>query len=324
MKAVVCRQYGPPDTLVIEEHASPRAGPGEVVISVRAAGVNFPDGLKVQGTHQLTPGVPFSPGHEVAGVIKEVGPGVESYKLGNHVVAHLRNGGFMEEVVAKADHTLAVIPTEVDFVAAAAFPLAYGTSFHALRRADLAAGETLLVLGASGGVGVAAVQLGKLLGARVIACASTEEKLATCRQYGADESINYETDDLREAIKRLTGGRGVDVVVDPVGGKYAEPVVRSMAWKGRYAVVGFAAGAIPKIPLNLVLLKGCSIVGAAVASNAVRDAGEYKQNLARMIEWIASGRLKPVVTRTYRIEETGAAITDVMSRKVHGKAVVVM
>jgi len=324
MKAVVCRQYGSPDTLVIEEHASPQAGAGEVVISVRAAGVNFPDGLKVGGKHQLTPPVPFSPGHEVSGVIKEIGPDVHGYEPGDHVVAHLRNGGFMQEVLAKADHTLALIPKGVDFIAAAAFPLAYGTSFHALRRAGLARGETLMVLAASGGVGIAAVQLGKLLGARVVACASTADKLATCRQYGADVLINYDAEDLREAVKRVTGGRGVDVVVDPVGGKYAEPAVRSMAWKGRYAVVGFAAGAIPKIPLNLVLLKGCSIVGAAVASNAVRDSSEYRANLSQMIEWIAAGELKPVVTRTYRMEDTGAAIADVMSRKVHGKAVVVM
>lgn len=325
MKAVLCRRFDHPSSLTLEDVPSPTAGEGQVVVSVKVAGVNFPDALMVQGKYQHKPAFPFAPGHEYAGIVKEVGPGVSGFRIGDRVCGQVRSGAFAEELAVTVDDLLVSVPPKVDLVSAGAFALAYGTSFHALRdRAQIQRGESVLVLGASGGVGLAAVQLGKLLGARVIACASSEQKLETCKRYGADEVVNYETQDLREAIKSLTGGKGVDVVCDQVGGSYAEPALRSMAWKGRYCVVGFAAGEIPKIPLNLVLLKGCSIVGVGVVSNARRDSAEYKANLSQMLRWMETGELMPVVTATYTLARAGEALSDVMSRKVQGKAVVVM
>lgn len=326
MKAIVCKQPGLPNTLALEDLPSPQAGAGQIIVGVKAVGVNFADVLMVQGKHQLTPPPPFIPGMELAGVVREVGPGVAGYKAGDRICAYLRRGGaFAEEVAVTVDHTVARLPVNVDMVAAAAFPLTYGTSFHALAdRGQLKSGETVLVLGASGGVGIAAVQLAKIMGARVIACASSAEKLATCRRHGADEVINYETENLRDAVKRLTDDKGVDVVCDQVGGKYAEPALRSMAWNGRYCVVGFASGSIPQMPLNLVLLKGCSILGVAVGSNALRDPTDYRRHLLQMIDWIAAGTLKPVVTATYPLARTADALNDVMQRKVQGKAMIVI
>lgn len=326
MKAIVCRQPGLPTTLAWEDVPSPRAGPGQIIVGVKAAGVNFADVLMVQGKYQLKPPVPFIPGMELAGVVTEVGPGITDYKTGDRVCAYLRHGGaFAQEVAVTVNHAVAHLPDNVDMVAAAAFPLTYGTSFHALKdRGQLKPGETVLVLGASGGVGIAAVQLAKIMGARVIACASTAEKLATCRRHGADEVINYETENLRDAIRRLTNDKGVDVVCDQVGGKHAEPALRSMAWNGRYCVVGFASGSIPQIPLNLVLLKGCSILGVAVGSNALRDPTDYRNHLLQMIEWIALETLKPVVTATYPLARTADALDDLMQRKVQGKAMIVI
>lgn len=326
MKAIVCRQPGLPTTLAWEDVPSPRAGPGQIIVGVKAAGVNFADVLMVQGKYQFKPPVPFIPGMELAGVVTEVGPGITDYKTGDRVCAYLRHGGaFAQEVAVTVNHAVAHLPDNVDMVAAAAFPLTYGTSFHALKdRGQLKPGETVLVLGASGGVGIAAVQLAKIMGARVIACASTAEKLATCRRHGADEVINYETENLRDAIRRLTNDKGVDVVCDQVGGKHAEPALRSMAWNGRYCVVGFASGSIPQIPLNLVLLKGCSILGVAVGSNALRDPTDYRNHLLQMIEWIALETLKPVVTATYPLARTADALDDLMQRKVQGKAMIVI
>src|SRR5437762_8069078 len=250
VKAVLCKQYGPPETLAVEELPSPRAGPGEAVVSVKAASVNFPDVLIIQNKYQFKPPLPFSPGSELAGVVKEVGAGVSSVRPGDKVMAFTTYGAFAEEVKTEAARLLP-IPDGMDFESAAAFVLTYGTSDHALRdRGALRAGETLLVLGAAGGVGLAAVEVGKALGARVIACASSDEKLAVCREHGADEMINYATQDLRERIKALTGGAGPDVVYDPVGGPYSEPAFRSIGWRGRLLVVGFAAGEIPKLPLR--------------------------------------------------------------------------
>src|SRR5213075_2071561 len=261
MKAVLCKQYGPPESLTIEELPSPKPGAGEVVVSVKAASVNFPDVLIIQNKYQFKPPLPFSPGSEMAGLIKEVGEGVKGYKPGDRVIAFTTYGAFAEEVKVEAAR-LVPMPEGMDFNSAAAFLLTYGTSDHALRdRGALKAGETLLVLGAAGGVGLAAIQIGKALGARVIACASSEEKLAVCRSHGADAGIDYVKEDLRERIKALTDGRGVDVVYDAVGGPYTEPAFRSLAWRGRLLVVGFAAGEIPKLPLNLALLKGASVVG---------------------------------------------------------------
>jgi NADPH2:quinone reductase len=326
MKAIVCKQPGLPNTLTWEELPSPRAAAGQIIVDVKAAGANFADVLMVQGKYQLKPPLPFIPGMELAGVVKEVGSGVTDYKAGDRVCAYLRHGGaFAEEVAVTVNHAVARLPDNVDMVAAAAFPLTYGTSFHALAdRGQLKSGETVLVLGASGGVGIAAVQLAKIIGARVIACASTAEKLATCRRHGADEVINYETEDLRDAVRCLTDDKGVDVVCDQVGGKYAEPALRSMAWNGRYCVVGFASGSIPQIPLNLVLLKGCAILGVAVGSNALRDPTDYRKHLLQMIGWIADGTLNPVITETYPLARTADALNDLMQRKVQGKAMIVI
>jgi len=275
MKAVLCKQYGPPDTLTFEELPSPRAGAGEVVVAVKAASVNFPDVLIIQNKYQFKPPLPFSPGSELAGVVKEVGAGVTNVKAGDKVIAFTTYGAFAEEVKTEAGRPLP-LPEGMDFASGAAFLLTYGTSDHALRdRGALKAGETLLVLGAAGGVGLAAIEIGKALGARVIACASSEEKLAVCRSHGADAGIDYANEDLRERIKALTDGRGVDVVYDPVGGPYTEPAFRSLAWRGRLLVVGFAAGEIPKLPLNLALLKGASVVGVFWGDFARREPREF-------------------------------------------------
>jgi NADPH2:quinone reductase len=324
MKAVICKQAGLPDTLVVEDIPSPHAGRDEVVLTVKAAAVNFPDYLMLQGKHQTRPEWPFTPGWEVAGGVKEIGPGVTGIQIGDHAVAQIKWGGYAEEALVPVNRYWA-IPKEIDFVSAAAFPLAYGTSYHALKdRAHLQPGETLLVLGAAGGVGIAAVQFGKLMGARVIACASSAEKLAICKAHGADELVNYSSEDLREAIKRLTDGKGVDVVLDPVGGSYAEPAVRGMAWGGRYLVVGFTGGSIPKIPLNLVLLKGCALVGVAWHTFADRDPKTGLETFNDMARWIARGELKPLVSATYPLERAGEALQVVVDRKVIGKIVLTM
>jgi NADPH2:quinone reductase len=327
MKAYVVRQLGMPDSHQVIDWASPAPQPGHVVIRVRAAGVNFPDMLMVQGKYQHTPPVPFIPGHEVAGDIMAMGDGVTGYRAGDRVVAFMRHGGFgafCTETLVKADHFLAKLPDEVSYVAAASMPLAYGTAFHALRKGRVKPGDKVLILGASGGVGLATVQIAKLLGARVIACASSEEKLATCRAHGADETVNYETADLRAEIRRLTADRGLDVAIDPVGDKYAEPVVRGMAWGGRYVIVGFAGGQIPRIPLNLVLLKGCELIGIGVGVNADKDCTEYVQNQDQMLQWVAQEQLRPVVSATYPLERTAGALADIIARKVQGKIVLTM
>ena len=324
MRAVVCKAYGLPRDLTVEDVASPEPREGEVVVSVKAAGVNFPDVLMVQNKYQHRQTPPFSPGYEIAGVVKALGPGVTDVKVGDAGVAMLRSGGFAQEALVPADRFWR-IPADVDFVDAAAFPLAYGTSYHALKdRGRLKPGETLLVLGAAGGVGLAAVQLGKLMGAKVIACASSDEKLATCKRAGADLTINYRETDLREAIKSMTGERGVDVILDPVGGPFAEPGVRSMAWFGRYLVVGFTSGEIPRIPMNLPLLKGCSLVGVAWDTYSRRDPAGGQANVAEMVAWIREGRLKPVVTARYALEDAPRALEDIMERRVQGKIVIVV
>jgi len=321
MKAVLCKEYGPPESLVIEDIASPTAGRGQVVVSVKACGVNFPDTLIIQGKYQFKPAMPFSPGSEVSGIVKEVGEGVDTVQVSDHVIAFTGWGGFAEEVVTEASK-LITLPGDIDFVTAAAFTLVYGTAHHALKdRAQIKAGETLLVLGAAGGVGLASVELGKVMGARVIAAASSAEKLAVCKQHGADELINYTTEDLRERIKALTGGNGVDVIIDPLGGAYSEPALRSIAWKGRFLVIGFAAGDIPRIPLNLALLKGCSIVGVFWGSFTEREPEHNQENLHELLSWLAQGKLKPHISATYPLEGAAQALNDVLNRKVKGKAV---
>ncbi len=324
MKAVLCKQYGPPESLVVEEIEPLKAGKGQAVVTVKACSVNFPDTLIIQGKYQFKPEMPFSPGGEVAGVVKEVGEGVANFKPGDRVIAFTGWGGFAEEVVTEAARLLPM-PDEMDFVTGAAFVMTYGTSIHALMdRAELREGETLLVLGAAGGVGLATVELGKLMGARVIAAASSDEKLAVCKQYGADDVINYDTEDLRERIRTITGGRGVDVIFDPVGGKYSEAALRNMAWKGRHLVIGFAAGDIPRIPLNLTLLKGCSIVGVFWGAFTEREYKRNEEHLHTLVSWFLEGKLKPHISAKYPLAQAAQALNDMLNRQVRGKVVLVV
>jgi NADPH:quinone reductase len=321
MKAVLCKQYGPPESLTFEDLPSPRPGPGEAVITVKAASVNFPDVLIIQNKYQFKPPLPFSPGSELAGVVKEVGPGVAGFRAGDQVMAFTTYGAFAEEVKTEATR-LVPMPQGMDYASAAAFLLTYGTSDHALRdRGALKAGETLLVLGAAGGVGLAAIEIGKALGARVIACASSEEKLAVCREHGADAGINYTSEDLRERIKALSDGRGVDVVYDAVGGPYTEPAFRSLAWRGRHLVVGFAAGEIPKLPLNLALLKGAALVGVFWGDFARREPREFAESVAELGRWYREGRLRPHVSQTFPLRQAAEALKLMAARQVKGKVV---
>ncbi len=321
MKAVLCKQFGPPESLVVEELPSPKARAGEVVVSVKAASLNFPDVLIIQNKYQFKPPLPFSPGSEMSGVVKEVGEGVRGFKPGDRVIAFTTYGAFAEEVAVEAGR-LSPIPEGMDFKSAAAFLLTYGTSDHALRdRGQLKAGETLLVLGAAGGVGLAAIEIGKAIGATVIACASSADKLEVCKQHGADAGINYGSEDLREKIKELTGGKGVDVVYDPVGGPYTELALRSTAWRGRLLVVGFAAGEIPKIALNLALLKGCAIVGVFWGDFARREPKAFADSLSQLGAWFRAGKLKPHVSQTFPLEQAVDALKLMAARKVKGKVV---
>ena len=324
MKAVLARTFGPLEQLVLEEVEPRKPGPGEVAIAVKACGVNFFDALIVQGKYQTRPQVPFSPGGEVAGVIHAVGPGVTGLTVGTRVLAFTGHGGYAEEVIADAASVVA-LPEQMDFVTAAAFPITYATACHALKdRGQLRSGETLLVLGAAGGVGLAAVEIGKIMGARVIACASSDEKLALAREHGADALINYAASDLRERIREVTAGKGVDVVYDPVGGAYAEPALRSLAFGGRYLVIGFASGEIPKIALNLLLLKVVSMVGVFWGAFAKAQPQRNAANLAELFDWYTQGRLRPHVSDTFPLARYREALDAVVQRKVLGKVVLVM
>ncbi|MEO8630952.1 MAG: NADPH:quinone oxidoreductase family protein [Betaproteobacteria bacterium] len=321
MKAVVCKAYGPPEALVVEDVASPKPGKGQVVISVKAAGVNFPDTLIIQGKYQFKPEPPFSPGGEVAGVIKALGEGVSGLRVGDRVIGASTFGGFAEELVTDADKVIPM-PDGMDFVPASAFVLTYGTSYHALKdRAQIKAGETLLVLGASGGVGLSAIQIGKAFGARVTAAASSEAKLQVCRDNGADETIDYSREDLRARVKAITAGRGLDVVYDPVGGSHSELALRDMAWNGRFLVVGFAAGDIPKIPLNLALLKGCSIVGVFWGAFTRIEPDANRRNNEALMQMYAEGTVKPHIHATYSLDRAVDALNEVLSKRVSGKVV---
>jgi NADPH2:quinone reductase len=321
MKAVLCKELGPPEKLVVEEVPALQPGKGQVVVSVKAAGVNFPDTLIIQGKYQFKPEPPFSPGGEVAGVVKALGEGVTGWKAGERVIAGSTFGGFAQEIAVEADRLLRM-PEDMDFVSASAFLLTYGTSYHALKdRAQLQAGETLLVLGASGGVGLSAIQLGKAMGARVIAAASSDAKLAVCKQHGADELINYASEDLRTRVKAITAGKGVDVVYDPVGGPYSEPALRDMAWNGRFLVVGFAAGDIPKVPLNLALLKGCSIVGVFWGAFTRNEPEHNRRNNEELMQLFAAGKVKPHIHATYPLERAAEALNEVLAKRVSGKVV---
>ncbi len=324
MKAIRCKKYGPPSSLILEEMASLKPGTKEVVVSVKACGINFPDTLIIQGLYQLKPELPFTPGSDIAGVVKEVGEEVAHLKKGDEVFGFVTYGALAEEVIVPSNACF-LKPNKMAFPVAASFMMAYGTSYHALKdRGRLRKGETLLVLGASGGVGLAAVELGKLMGARVIAAASTDEKLDLCREYGADQTINYSKMDLKTTIKELTGGKGADVIYDPVGGEYSEAAFRAIAWNGRFLVVGFAAGTIPKMPLNLPLLKGASIVGVFWGGFAIGNPKANMENTKALMQWYEEGKLKPHIHRIYKLEDTAKALEEMMNRKVRGKLVVQM
>jgi NADPH2:quinone reductase len=321
MKAILCTRFGGPDDLEYADLPDPAPGPGEVVVAVKSAALNFFDTLIIAGKYQFKPPFPFSPASEFAGVVESVGSGVTGLKAGDRVLGYGGHGAAREKIGISAARVVK-IPDELDFDRAAGITVIYGTTLHALKdRAHLKSGETLAVLGASGGTGLAAIEIGKLMGARVIACASADDKLAFCKERGADDVINYAKDDLKEALRKATGGKGVDVIYDPVGGTYAEAALRSIAWEGRFLVIGFAAGEIPKIPLNLALLKGCDIVGVFWGAFIERDPKAHQANMAQLVEWAAAGKISGHVHGTYPLKETPAALKAIADRKVMGKVI---
>lgn len=324
MKAIICKQYGLPESLKFGELPDPIPGPNQVLIQVEACGVNFPDVLIIQNKYQFRPELPFSPGGEAAGKILALGENVDKFQIGDPVLALCGWGGFAEKVAVDQDRVF-LLPKGLKAEEAASTLYAYGTAYHALKdRALLKAGETLLVLGAAGGVGLAAVELGKLIGAKVIAAASSEKKLTLCRQKGANATINYELEDLKARIKELTNGKGVDVIYDPVGGKYTEPALRGIAWKGRYLIVGFANGEIPKIPMNLPLLKGCSIVGVFWGQFSRLEPKANRENMDQLTLWIKEGKIRQHIGKRYRLEEAPEALQALLERKMLGKGVVIL
>ena len=306
---------------LVSDWAAPELGENDILIKVKAAGLNFPDVLVIQGKYQFQPDLPFVPGGECAGEVEAVGPAVTRYKVGDKVIAAMGTGAFCEKI---AVHELAAFPMPevLSFEQAAGVSITYFTSYHALKqRADIQPGETLLVLGAAGGVGTTAIELGKLMGAKVIAAASSDEKLELCKQLGADEVINYSTTSLKDAVKELTGGTGVDDVYDPVGGDYSEPAIRSMGWNGRYLVIGFASGPIPKIPLNLTLLKGCAIVGVFWGRFTAEEPEVSQQNVKELWAHFDSGKLNPVVTDVFPLEQYEDAYNCMIERRARGKVI---
>lgn len=322
MRALTCQTYGPPETLEVQDLPTPIPGAGEVLLRVQAAGVNYPDALIVAGQYQVKPPLPFVPGAEAAGIIEAVGENVTHLQVGQPVAAYTGTGAFATHLVVPANQVIA-LPPGFPLETAAVLPLAYGTVMHALvQRGELKAGETLLVLGAAGGVGLAAVMIGKALGATVIAGVSSDEKGQVARQAGADHVINYASQDLRPALKEVTGGTGPDVIFDPVGGDLAEPAFRSIAWGGRYLVIGFAGGDIPRLPLNLPLLKGASIVGVFWGDFARRDPRANAANMAQLAAWIAGGQVRPLVSARYSLEDAPRAMRDLLERRVTGKVIV--
>ena len=322
MRALLCKDYGGIDALAVEEAPSPTLKPGEVRVKVEACGVNFPDTLIVEGKYQFKPEPPFSPGGEISGVVTDLGEGVEGVAVGDPVIAITIWGGFAEEIAVPAAQLLKR-PASMDPRVAAGFSMTYGTAMHALvQRADLQAGETLLVLGAAGGVGLAAIEIGRRLGARVIAAASSADKLAVARDAGADETVNYSETGLKDAVKELTGGKGVDVVFDPVGGELTEQALRATGWRGRHLIVGFAAGEIPKIPANLTLLKGLAVVGVFWGDFVKREPDANRANFERLFAWAEAGAIKPLVSETFSLETASDALRKLAARQAVGKLVV--
>ena len=322
MRALLCKEYGPPERLVLEDAAEPSLGPGQVRIAIKACGVNFPDLLIIAGKYQQRPPMPFSPGAEIAGEVVEVADDVAGFAAGQRVAAASMFGGMAEQICVDA-RTVVALPDGVEYVSAAAFLLAYGTAYHALKqRADMQAGETLVVLGAAGGVGLAAVEIGKMMGATVIAAASSADKLELTRAYGADHLINYSDADLKEGIKEITAGRGADVVFDPVGGELFDQCLRAVAWRGRILVIGFTSGQIPAVPANLTLLKGSSVVGVFWGRFTEEEPETNAQNTAQLIGLLGEGKLKPHVSETFPLEQAVSALQVVAARRAKGKLVI--
>lgn len=324
MKAMLCKEYGPPETLVFEEVESRPLDKDQVRIAVHAAGINFPDTLIIQGQYQFKPDLPFSPGAEAAGEVTEVGANVSKVKVGDRVAWFSVSGGYADEIVA-VESEVTPISDSMDYETAAGMFLTYGTSYHALvQRANIQPGETMLVLGAAGGVGLAAVDIGRALGAKVIAAASSDEKLALAKQYGAEMTINYSTEDVKKRTKELTGGKGVDVIYDPVGGELFEQSLRAIARKGRMLVVGFASGEIPKLPANLVLLKDCQVVGVFWGQFTMLEPDVNAQNIKDLVRMFEDGSIKPLISARYPLEKAADALHDILARKVTGKVVLDM
>jgi NADPH2:quinone reductase len=322
MRAVLCKAPGGPETLSVEEVARVKPGPDQVAVTVKAIGLNFFDTLIIKGKYQIKPEMPFSPGGEIAGVVSEAGADVALLKAGDRVMGYIGHGGAREEAIVAA-RQLSLIPPGLSDEIAAGLSITYGTTLYALKdRARLKPGETLAVLGASGGVGQAAVEIGKLMGAKVIACASSDDKLAFCKSLGADEVLNYQAQNLKDGLRTLRKD-GVDVVYDPVGGELTEAAVRALAWGGRHLVIGFAQGEIPKLPLNLVLLKSADILGVFWGAHTEREPGLHRANMDQLLAWAASGQLKPHIHNTYRFEEIGEALKAIAGREVKGKAILV-
>ncbi len=321
MKAVLCERHGPPETLSVRDLPEPVAGPGEVVVDVAAIGLNFFDTLIIRDLYQVKPPLPFSPGAEFSGHVLTVGPGVTGLSVGDRVAGYMTSGAARERVVVAAER-LAVVPDDLDLIKAAAVIVTYGTALYALRdRGGLKAGETLAVLGAAGGVGLAAVELGKVLGARVIACASSQDKLDFARAHGADAGIDYTTEDLKTRLKELGGEKGIDMVFDPVGGEQSEQALRALGWGGRLMVIGFAAGAIPKLPLNLLLLKNCDARGVAFGNQVRKDADWARSATQELIGYARSGQISAHVDATFPLEECAEALLEIAGRRAKGKLV---
>ena len=328
MKAIVCKEFGPPSALVLEEMEPLSPKKNEILIDIHAAGVNFPDTLIIKDMYQFKPALPFTPGNEVAGIVSAVGEEVTNYKVGDEVMAMPPFGGYAEQIIATPSQ-VSKKPANMDFATAACFSTTYGTSHYGLKdKAKLKEGETVLILGASGGVGISAIEIAKAMGAKVIAAASTDEKLAVCKEYGADELINYGNYDLsdrdqvklfRADIAKASDGKGPDVIYDPLGDKFSEPALRSIGWGGRHLVIGFAAGEIPKIPLNLYLVKGCSMVGVFCGAFVMREPQNHLSNMDQLSKWHEEGKIKAPITQMFPLEKAADALDHILARKAVGK-----